>query len=79
MAYRLVLVRWHDAWFDADVPEGGYRSDYLVQTVGWLVRQDETWTSIAAELLPDDDGVRAITHIRKSSIVDVTDLVPRPP
>jgi len=79
MAYRLVLARWHDAWFDADVPEGGYRTDYLVQTVGWLVRQDETRTSIAAELLPDDEGVRAISHIPESSIVDVTDLVPRPP
>ena len=77
MAYRLVLARWHDAWFDADVPGDGYRSDYLVQTVGWLVSQDETRTSIAAELLPDDEGVRAISHIPESSIVDVTDLVPR--
>jgi len=79
MTYPLVLVRWHDAWFDADVPEGGYRSDYLVETVGFLVRQDGTNTSIAQELLPDADGVRAITHIRKSSIVDITDLGPRPP
>ena len=79
MTYRLVLVRWYDAWFDADVPEDGYRTDYLVQTVGWLVSQDETRTSIAAELLPDDEGVRAISHIPELSIVDVTDLGPRPP
>ena len=77
MTYPLVLVRWHDAWFDNDVPAGGYRSDYLVQTVGWLVHQDETRTSIAAEVLPDDEGVRAISHIPEAAIIDITDLVPR--
>ena len=75
-AYPLVLVRWHDAWFDIEPPDDGYSATCLAQTVGWLVRQDET-VSIAQELLPNDE-VRAITHIPEAALVgDIIHLVPR--
>jgi hypothetical protein len=60
----LVLVEWQDAWFEGergsieDAPE-----DYLVRTVGFLVRTGGRVLSIAQELLPDGDGFRAVTHI----------------
>ena len=72
----LVLINWHDAWFDADQgdPEE-WRSDYLVQTVGFLVRQDPDIVSVAQEVLPDGDGFRAVTHIPKGMIESMTPLV----
>ena len=79
MTFPLVLVRWHDAWFDNDPPATGYHTTFPVQTVGWLIHQDEQRTSVASEVLPHDEGFRAITHIPESSIIDITDLVPRPP
>ena len=73
----LVLVRWHDAWFDADQgdPEE-WRTDYLVQTVGFLVRQDPDIVSVAQEVLPEGDGFRAVTHIPRGMIESMTPLVP---
>lgn len=59
----LVLVRWRDAYFDFD-REGRSepRSDYVVETVGWLTRQDDTWIEITSERLPDEGG-RAVSTI----------------
>jgi hypothetical protein len=75
-----VLVRWRDTWFDIEPPDGGYRTSFVVQTVGWLVRQDGDIVSVAAELLPDDENVRGITHIPEAAIVgDIVYLVPRQP
>lgn len=62
--YPLVLVEWHDAWFDLDPPTTDERrSDYLVRTVGFLVGENPRFLSVAQELLPDGEGFRAITHI----------------
>ena len=62
--YPLVLVTWHDAWFDFD-QEGpdDCRHDYLVRTVGFLVGEGPRFVSLAQELLPDGEGLRAVTHI----------------
>ena len=62
--FPLVLVEWHDAWFDFDQsgPED-CRPDYIVRTVGFLVAQTPRMVSLAQEILPDDDGFRAVTHI----------------
>ncbi len=62
--YPLVLVEWHDAWFDFEQtgPED-CRPDYLVRTVGFLVGETPRMISLAQEILPDDDGFRAVTHI----------------
>jgi hypothetical protein len=78
--YPLVLVEWHDAWFDADQsgPEDG-RTDYVVRTVGFLVAEGPRYLSIAHEILPDDDGFRAVTHIPLAIVEAVTYLSPRAP
>ena len=62
--FPLVLVTWRDAWFDFDEPDPqDARADYLVSTVGFLVRQGPRFVSVAQEVLPDGDGFRAVTHI----------------
>jgi hypothetical protein len=71
---RLVLVRWHDAWFDFEKPGSDWRDDYLVQTVGFLVREEPGVISVAQELLPHRDGFRAITHIPTGVVESVTTL-----
>lgn len=62
--YPLAMVEWHDAWFDLD-QEGpdDCRLDYLVRTVGFLVGEGPRFVSLAQELLPDGEGLRAVTHI----------------
>ena len=75
--FPLVLVIWRDAWFDADQQETkDWRSDYLVHTVGYLVREDKGIVSIASEVLPEGDGFRAVTHIPRAIIKSITTLVP---
>lgn len=71
---RLVLVRWHDAWFDFEKPGSDWRDDYLVQTVGFLVREEPGVISVAQELLPHRDGFRAITHIPTGVVESITTL-----
>ena len=77
--YPLVLVEWHDAWFDADQsgPED-CRADYVVRTVGFLVADGPRFLSIAHEVLPDDDGFRAVTHIPIAIVEAVRYLSPQP-
>lgn len=64
----LVQVQWRDAYFDFDIAMGEnestrFRDDYLVVTVGFIIRQTDIWLSVAQEVLPDGDGWRAVTHI----------------
>lgn len=73
--YPLVLVAWHDAWFDLDQTDpDDCRPDYLVRTVGFLVSEGPRFLSIAQEVLPDGDGFRAVTHIPVSIVESVTPL-----
>jgi hypothetical protein len=73
-----VLVLWQDAWFDSDqCGENDWRDDYLVSTVGFIVRDTDTVLSIAMERLPDEDGYRAVTHVPKGMIVEVRSLEQR--
>jgi hypothetical protein len=71
----LVLVEWQDAWFEGeresieDAPE-----DYLVRTVGFLVRMGGRVLSVAQELLPDGDGFRAVTHIPAGMVERIVPL-----
>lgn len=68
----LVVVTWRDAWFDFDQPDPEeIRDDYLVTTVGYVVRNGPRFVSLAQEILPDGDGYRAVTHIPRSVICDV--------
>ncbi len=62
--YPLVVVEWHDAWFDFERSTlEDLRVDYLVRTVGFLVGEGPRFLSIAQEILPDGEGFRAVTHI----------------
>ena len=62
--YPLAVVEWHDAWFDLDLESlDGCRQDYLVHTVGFLVSEGPRFVSLAQEILPDGEGLRAVTHI----------------
>jgi hypothetical protein len=62
--FPLALVVWRDAFFDFDrKPDEETRTDYLVHTVGFVLADGPTFISLAQEVLPDDDGFRAVTHI----------------
>ena len=73
--FPLVLVSWHDAWFDFDQqdPED-CRPDYVVRTVGFLVSDGPRFVSVAQEVLPEGDGFRAVTHIPRSIIESLSYL-----
>ena len=76
--FPLVLVTWHDAWFDFEESDPqDCRPDYLVRTVGFLVNEGPRFLSIAQEVLPDGDGFRAVTHIPLSIVEVVTSLTPQ--
>jgi hypothetical protein len=77
--FPLVMVTWHDAWFDFDQtsPED-CRPDYLVHTVGFLLSEGPRFISVAQEMLPDGDGFRAVTHIPVAIIERVTTLADLP-
>jgi hypothetical protein len=71
----LVLVTWRDAWFDFDEPDPeDVRADYLVDTVGFLVRSGPRFVSVAQEILPDGDGFRAVTHIPVAVVETIDSL-----
>lgn len=60
----VLRVSWRDAFFDYDAHDASeIRPDYLVQTVGFLLADGPKFVSLAAEILPNGDGFRAITHI----------------
>lgn len=64
MSERLEIIEWRDAFHDAEQtsPED-WRADYIVRTVGWILREDELFVHLAAEVLPDNDGYRGTSHI----------------
>jgi hypothetical protein len=71
----LVLVIWRDAWFDFEEPDPeDLRADYLVTTVGYLVRRGPRFVSVAQEILPDGDGFRAVTHIPVAVVETIAPL-----
>jgi hypothetical protein len=73
----LVLVEWHDAWFDFDLlGVDERRPDYLVRTVGFLVAEDPRFISLAQEVLPEGEGFRAVTHIPVAIVERIQALAP---
>jgi len=76
----LVLIEWHDAWFDFDLANpDARRPDYLVRTVGFLVAEDPRFLSLAQEVLPEGEGFRAVTHIPVAIVERVRRLSPLAP
>jgi hypothetical protein len=43
----------------------------IVRTTGFLVRDEPDVVSIAQEILPEEDGFRAVTHIPRGMIEDL--------
>ena len=77
LAHPLVLVIWRDAYFDFELAHiEDARPDYLVHTVGFLLSEGPRFLSLAQEILPDDDGYRAVTHIPIALIERITRLGP---
>src|SRR3954454_5055130 len=63
LEHPTVLVVWRDAFFDFDQSDAeDIRPDYLVHTVGLLVAEGPRFVSLEQEILPDGDGVRALTY-----------------
>ena len=77
--FPLALVVWRDAFFDFDrKPDDETRPDYLVHTVGFVLADGPTFVSLAQEVLPDDDGFRAVTHIPLAIVERVEYLIATP-
>lgn len=73
----LVAITWTDAWFDFDQADDEEpRGDYLVTTVGFLVRNGPRFISVAQERLPEGDGFRAVTHIPLAVVESISTLRP---
>lgn len=73
--YPLVIVEWGDAWYDADeITAAEFRVDYPVETVGYLVREEEGVVSVAQESLEVDGMFRAVTHIPRPMVMRITYL-----
>jgi hypothetical protein len=73
--YPLVVVEWHDAWFDYELACPEDRSpDYVVRTVGFLVVDGPRFLSLAQEILPDGGGFRSVTHIPIAIVERLTEL-----
>ena len=73
--YPIVVVEWHDAWFDYELAGPEDRSpDYVVRTIGFLVVDGPRFLSLAQEILPDGGGFRAVTHIPVAIVERMTEL-----
>lgn len=71
----LVKVHWRDAWFDPEqLGAGEWKDEYRVTTVGFVVRDTEDVLSLAQEILPDEDGYRAVTHIPRPLVLQIETL-----
>lgn len=70
----LVIVEWHDAWTNElgvtieDV--GASHKPMRVQTIGWLLKDDDVGVSLANEHF-DDGSYRGRTFILRSMVVSV--------
>lgn len=60
--WAIVEIVWRDANFSFEGFDS-HDDDYLVHTVGYLIRIDARWCYIAAECLQDENSYRAVTRI----------------
>jgi len=78
---RLVKVQWHDAhatsftaYAEHEIPHAAL----IVETVGWLLREDDSGVSVANEWCADG-SYRGYTFVPKGMVLAVEDIVkPRP-
>ena len=82
MNYPLVIVRWNDAhaggheqYDSASVPH----APIVIETVGWLLRDDETGVSVASELL-DSGNYRSYTFVPRGMVIPpIKEVLPKKP
>lgn len=79
MQRQLVIVEWLDAWQDQDnfATAHGITSTHApmpVQTIGWLIHDDEVGVSVANEASTEDgsDVFRGRTFVPRAMIKSVT-------
>lgn len=79
---RLVQVRWHDAagvsenWQDVDALEDHPLEDYIIDSVGFVLRESETVLHIAPHLHSGkkNDQYCGDMEIPKSAILDIWEI-----
>lgn len=73
----LVILRWsdahaggHDQYDAASVPH----APLIIETVGWLLREDGVGVSVASELI-DGGYCRSYTFVPKGMVISVTPVI----
>ncbi len=81
MAKRLVLVAWNDAWQDQENFTSAHgisltHHPMIVETLGWVIQEDDTGISIVNECNEQDGAevYRGRTFIPHAMIKKVTDF-----
>lgn len=79
MNEQLVLLTWNDAWADTDgfaTMHGIAQTHHpmVIQTIGWLLQDDETGVSLANERSSADgtETFRGRTFVPRLMVVSVT-------
>jgi hypothetical protein len=79
---RFVAVTWEDSWGDTAgdaTPENVHEKHHpaIMQTVGWLLLENEIGTSIFCERDTQDGSYRGRTFIPKKMILVMEDFPPK--
>jgi hypothetical protein len=66
---QLVVVRWNDAWVDGTDPvsladAAATHKPKVIETLGWILKEDEVGISIANEHYADEETYRGRTFIQ---------------
>jgi hypothetical protein len=65
----LITLFWRDAHFEFDLAKlDDLTDDYIVQTFGLIIHEDDRFVTIAAEVLPGGKGWRGVTRIPTHAI-----------
>lgn len=81
MERRLVLIKWNDAWGDQDNFASSHsiamsHRPMSVETLGWLIHEDETGLSVVNERSVEEgnDVYRGRTFVPRAMVHSVTDF-----
>lgn len=76
----LVVVRWtdahaggHEQYEMASVPH----SPCIIETVGWLLRDDAAGVSVASEFLPETSNYRSYTFVPRGMVLETIPITQR--
>jgi hypothetical protein len=77
---KLVAVRWtdahaggHEQYDVASVPH----APLMIETIGWILRDDTAGVSVASEFLPETSNYRSYTFIPRGMVVEVREIGPK--